>query len=171
MLWQAVSIRKIRHIRSGKGVKEIGAGTAYPWCVGTCHRLLMNGFVSLIRMSEEGYHMEVDRLMGVKCSSNTRNSNSSKYEENQVPPGMTPIVCQRCGRKLGQAYSTNSVATCDKCGCQFYIRIYGGVKVTMPAVNLQYEGYYEETDSYIHKIRTVVNGDQKLIRNPISEVM
>ena len=88
--------------------------------------------------------------------------NSKKYEDDQVPAGMTPIVCQRCGRKLGLAYSTNSVATCDKCGCKFYVRIYGGVKVTMPASNLQYEGYYEETDTFIHKIRTVVNSDQKL---------
>ena len=108
--------------------------------------------------------------MGVKCNSNTGNNNSRKYEDYQVPPGMTTIVCQRCGRKLGQVYSTNGIVTCDKCGYRSYTRIYGEAVLTMPARYLQYEGYYDDADEYIHKIRKRVNGEQILIKEPVFEM-
>ena len=114
--------------------------------------------------------MEVDLLMGVKCSSDTRRSNSRQYIDNQVLPGMTSIICRRCRRELGQAYSTNSIAICDKCGYRFYIRICGGVEVTMPARYIQYKGYYDDADEYMGKVQKRVEGEQILINEPVFEI-
>ena len=103
--------------------------------------------------------------MGANYTSNTRNNNSRKKEENLVPPGMTTIFCQRCGRKLGQVFSTNGITTCDKCGYRSYTRIYGRVQVILPADYLQFEGYYEDADEYIHKAQERINGEQVMIKD------
>ena len=108
--------------------------------------------------------------MGVKFSSADRNCINRKTDSNRVLPGMTLIICQRCGRKLGQVFSTNGVVICDKCGYRSYTRIYGGAVVTLPASYLQYEGYYDDADDYIHKVRDRINRDQVLIKDPVFEV-
>ena len=102
--------------------------------------------------------------------SNTRTSNSSKQGENTGIPGMTPIICQRCGRRLGQVYSTNGFVTCDKCGRKSYTRIDKGAVIILPANYLDYEGYYEDAEQYMHKVRERVNGEQVLIRYPLDEM-
>ena len=131
---------------------------------------LISGFVSLIRMSEEMYHMEVVRLMGAKYGSNAINNNTRKKEENQVPPGWTRIICQRCGRNLGQVYSTNGIVTCDKCGRRSYIRIRCGVEVILPVSYLGCEGYYDETDRYFHRMEELVKSEQIPIEDGFGEL-
>ena len=108
--------------------------------------------------------------MGAKYGSSARNDHSRKNGEDMVPSGMTPIRCRICGRKLGQAYSTNGIVICDKCGYRFYIRIYGEVALDMPACNLQYEGYYDDADEYMDKVQKRVNGEQILINEPVFEM-
>lgn len=109
-------------------------------------------------------------MMGGKYISGTGKTRSGKYEDAQVPPGMTTIVCQRCGRKLGRVFSTNGIMTCDKCGYRFYTRIYGETVITMPVRYLEYEGYYDDADEYIHKVQKRVKAEQILIREPVFEM-
>ena len=104
-------------------------------------------------------------MIGAKYSSDTRSNSFRKKEGILVPPGMTNIFCQRCGRKLGQVYSTNGLVTCDKCGYRSYTRIYGRIQVILPADYLHFEGYYDDADEYIHKVQKRINGEQILIKD------
>ena len=108
--------------------------------------------------------------MGAKYGSNAGNDHSSKNGEDMGPPGVTPIRCRICGRKLGQVYSTNGIVICDKCGHRFYIRIHGEVALAMPARYLQYAGYYDDADEYIGKVQKRVDGEQILINEPVFDV-
>ena len=114
--------------------------------------------------------MEVAGLMGANYGSNIRNKNTRRHEENQVPPGWTRIICQRCGRSLGQVFSTDGIATCDKCGHRFYIRIHSGVKVILPVSYLGCKGYYDETDRYFHKMGELVRGEQIPIEDTFDDL-
>ena len=106
--------------------------------------------------------------MGVNYSRTGKRSGRNTGD--MIAPGMTTITCPNCQRVLGRVYSTNGAVICDKCGSRSYTRIYGKVMVTMPFEYLQYEGYYEKTDKYIHEMKTLINSEQIEIENQYDEV-
>ena len=108
--------------------------------------------------------------MGVKISSAEKNCTNRKPDKNQILPGMTPVVCQRCGRRIGQVFSTDGIVTCDKCGKRSYTLIDAGVVVILPPSYLEVEGVYDDTNDYSHKVRARINENQFLIREPVFEI-